>query len=102
MPNDVQLRQLQEHIQVLEWEQVELINVPVPEFENGDPAEIVHDFRRVRLPQAQPTNFLSVPRFTVELLIVCVCVCLFVCVSLRQRYFLTGSDYQSDSTLLLG
>uniref|UniRef100_A0A3Q0QZ25 Integral membrane protein 2 n=1 Tax=Amphilophus citrinellus TaxID=61819 RepID=A0A3Q0QZ25_AMPCI len=31
-------------IRVLEREQVELINVPVPEFEDGDPADIVHDF----------------------------------------------------------
>lgn len=48
MDNELQLRHLQEHIQVLEREQVELINVPVPEFEEGDPAKIVHDFPRVR------------------------------------------------------
>lgn len=46
MPKQVHLRHLQEHIQVLEWEQVELIDVPVPEFEDGDPAKIVHDFQR--------------------------------------------------------
>lgn len=74
MPNEVQLRQLQEHIQVLEREQVELINVPVPEFEDGDPAKIVHDFQRVRHPQAQLSNFPFVPSFTVELLAVCVYV----------------------------
>lgn len=48
MPNQFQLRQLEERIQVLEMEQVELINVPVPEFDDGDPADIVHDFQRVR------------------------------------------------------
>lgn len=48
LPNQFQLRQLEERIRVLEREQVELINVPVPEFEDGDPAEIVHDFQRVR------------------------------------------------------
>ncbi|XP_077473175.1 integral membrane protein 2B-like [Stigmatopora argus] len=40
------LRQLEERIQVLEREQVALINVPVPEFEDSDPADIVHDFQR--------------------------------------------------------
>lgn len=54
MPKQVHLRHLQEHIQVLEWEQVELIDVPVPEFEDGDPAKIVHDFQRVRRPQSPP------------------------------------------------
>ncbi|KAM9347418.1 integral membrane protein 2B-like isoform 2-T2 [Symphorus nematophorus] len=46
LPNQFQLRQLEERIRVLEKEQVELINVPVPEFEDGDPADIVHDFQR--------------------------------------------------------
>lgn len=41
-----QLRQLQERIRVLEREQVELINVPVPEFDDTDSADIVHDFQR--------------------------------------------------------
>ncbi|XP_061649635.1 integral membrane protein 2Bb isoform X2 [Phyllopteryx taeniolatus] len=40
------LRQLEERIRVLEREQVALITVPVPEFEDGDPADIVHDFQR--------------------------------------------------------
>ncbi|KAM9343982.1 integral membrane protein 2B-like isoform 2-T2 [Pholidichthys leucotaenia] len=40
------IRQLQETIRVLEEENVELISVPVPEFEDGDPADIVHDFQR--------------------------------------------------------
>ncbi|KAM4561940.1 integral membrane protein 2B-like isoform 1-T1 [Fundulus diaphanus] len=39
-------RLLEETIRVLEEEQVELINVPVPEFDDGDPADIVHDFQR--------------------------------------------------------
>ncbi|XP_042350308.1 integral membrane protein 2B-like isoform X2 [Plectropomus leopardus] len=46
LPNHFQLRQLEERIRVLEKEQVELINVPVPEFGDGDPADIVHDFQR--------------------------------------------------------
>ncbi|XP_029386080.1 integral membrane protein 2Bb isoform X1 [Echeneis naucrates] len=40
------LWQVEERIQVLEREEVELINVPVPEFDDGDPADIVHDFQR--------------------------------------------------------
>ncbi|XP_077392567.1 integral membrane protein 2B-like [Festucalex cinctus] len=40
------LRQLEERIRILEREQVALINVPVPDFEDGDPADIVHDFQR--------------------------------------------------------
>ncbi|KAM4699031.1 integral membrane protein 2B [Discoglossus pictus] len=35
-----------ESIQILEEEDVELINVPVPEFADSDPADIVHDFHR--------------------------------------------------------
>ncbi|XP_036401060.1 integral membrane protein 2B-like [Megalops cyprinoides] len=41
-----QLRQLEESIRVLEDEEVELISVPVPEFADSDPADIVHDFAR--------------------------------------------------------
>ncbi|XP_006806461.1 integral membrane protein 2B-like isoform X1 [Neolamprologus brichardi] len=44
LPNH--LRQMSETIRVFETEQVELISVPVPEFEDGDPADIVHDFSR--------------------------------------------------------
>ncbi|KAM4730593.1 integral membrane protein 2Bb isoform 2-T2 [Anableps anableps] len=46
MPSKNFQRQLEERIRVLEREQVELINVPVPDFEDGDPADIVHDFQR--------------------------------------------------------
>ncbi|CAN9498520.1 unnamed protein product [Ophioblennius macclurei] len=46
LPNGLALRQVEERIRVLEREQVELISVPVPEFEEGDPADIVHDFQR--------------------------------------------------------
>ncbi|XP_037542568.1 integral membrane protein 2Bb isoform X2 [Nematolebias whitei] len=46
LPNAFRLRQLQERVQVLVPDQVELINVPVPDFEDGDPADIVHDFQR--------------------------------------------------------
>lgn len=48
LPNSFRLRHLQENVRVLLPDQVELINVPVPEFEDGDPADIVHDFQRVR------------------------------------------------------
>ncbi|TKS66740.1 Integral membrane protein 2B [Collichthys lucidus] len=44
LPNHV--RQVEERIRVLEREQVELISVPVPDFDDGDPADIVHDFQR--------------------------------------------------------
>ncbi|KAJ8366861.1 hypothetical protein AAFF_G00338750 [Aldrovandia affinis] len=40
------LRDIQETIRVLQDEEVELINVPVPEFSDSDPADIVHDFPR--------------------------------------------------------
>jgi len=46
LPSKFQMRQLQESVRVLEREQVALINVPVPEFEDTDPADIVHDFER--------------------------------------------------------
>ncbi|XP_029283280.1 integral membrane protein 2B isoform X2 [Cottoperca gobio] len=46
LPNQFPLRQLEERIRILEREQVELISVPVPEFDDGDPADIVHDFQR--------------------------------------------------------
>ncbi|XP_075965986.1 integral membrane protein 2Bb isoform X2 [Anarhichas minor] len=46
LPNQFPLRQMEERIRVLEREQVELISVPVPEFGDGDPADIVHDFQR--------------------------------------------------------
>lgn len=42
------LKRLEEHVRILEEEDVELINVPVPEFSDSDPADIVHDFNRVR------------------------------------------------------
>ncbi|XP_061092874.1 integral membrane protein 2B-like [Conger conger] len=38
------LQDIHETIQVLQDEEVELINVPVPKFSNSDPANIVHDF----------------------------------------------------------
>ncbi|XP_024120055.1 integral membrane protein 2Ba isoform X2 [Oryzias melastigma] len=40
------LRELEMTIRILEEEQVEIISVPVPNFEDGDPADIVHDFER--------------------------------------------------------
>lgn len=46
LPPQFHLKQLEETIRVLEREQVELINVPVPEFDDRDPADIVHDFQR--------------------------------------------------------
>uniref|UniRef100_A0A3Q0R1J7 Integral membrane protein 2 n=1 Tax=Amphilophus citrinellus TaxID=61819 RepID=A0A3Q0R1J7_AMPCI len=48
LPNGYHLRQVEERIRVLEREQVELINVPVPEFEDGDPADIAGTY----LPQS--------------------------------------------------
>lgn len=40
------LRHIKESIRILEEDGVEMINVPVPEFADGDPADIVHDFNR--------------------------------------------------------
>lgn len=54
--------QLQERIQILEKEQVELVNIPVTEFDNGDPADIVNDFQRVsvcvgrNVPASEPVS----------------------------------------------
>ncbi|XP_051258984.1 integral membrane protein 2B-like [Dicentrarchus labrax] len=46
LPKEFPLRQLEERVRVLEREQVEFINVPVPKFGDGDPADIVHDFQQ--------------------------------------------------------
>lgn len=40
---------IEENIQILEEENVEFISVPIPEFADSDPADIVHDFQRVRI-----------------------------------------------------
>nr|XP_020670609.1 integral membrane protein 2B [Pogona vitticeps] len=37
---------IEENIQILQKEDVEFISVPVPEFADSDPADIVHDFHR--------------------------------------------------------
>ncbi|XP_063808863.1 integral membrane protein 2B isoform X2 [Pseudophryne corroboree] len=42
----IRYHSFKERIQILEDEEVELINVPVPEFADSDPADIVHDFHR--------------------------------------------------------
>ncbi|KAG8452332.1 hypothetical protein GDO86_004222 [Hymenochirus boettgeri] len=42
----VRYNSFKENIQILEEEEVELINVPVPEFADSDPVDIVHDFHR--------------------------------------------------------
>ncbi|XP_028834719.1 integral membrane protein 2Ba isoform X1 [Denticeps clupeoides] len=42
----VPLRRIHESVRILEDDSVELINVPVPEFSQSDPADIVHDFNR--------------------------------------------------------
>lgn len=41
------LKRIDERIRILEEEEVELISVPVPDFGDSDPADIVHDFLRV-------------------------------------------------------
>lgn len=46
LPSRYQMKRLEESVRVLEREQVTLINVPVPEFLDNDPADIVHDFQR--------------------------------------------------------
>lgn len=55
-------KMIQENIRVLEDQEVALINVPVPEFDDSDPADIVHDFQRVRkLNRLQPCCLLLTP-----------------------------------------
>ncbi|GAA6067662.1 integral membrane protein 2Bb, partial [Tachysurus ichikawai] len=39
-------RRIDEIVRVLQDEEVELIDVPVPSFSDSDPAVIVHDFKR--------------------------------------------------------
>ncbi|XP_053482352.1 integral membrane protein 2B [Ictalurus furcatus] len=43
---DLSLRRIDEIVRVLQDEEVELINVQVPNFSDSDPAIIVHDFKR--------------------------------------------------------
>ncbi|XP_068123834.1 integral membrane protein 2B [Hyperolius riggenbachi] len=45
-PARVRYHSFKERIQILEDDEVEMINVPVPEFADSDPADIVHDFHR--------------------------------------------------------
>jgi len=42
------LRQIEENVRFFEDDEVELIQVPVPEFKDSDPADILHDFRMVQ------------------------------------------------------
>lgn len=42
------LKRLDERVHIMEMEQVELISVPVPDFSDSSPAQIVHDFIFVR------------------------------------------------------
>lgn len=44
---DVPLRYIEEKVSFLQNNEVELISVPVPEFKESDPADIVHDFNMV-------------------------------------------------------
>lgn len=49
--------ELHERIEILEKEQVELVNVPVPKFGDTHPAHIIHDFSRVSDgPQCRPSG----------------------------------------------
>lgn len=47
---------IEQNIQILEEEDVEFISVPVPEFADSDPADIVHDFHRVRNTSEEKQN----------------------------------------------
>lgn len=38
---------IEENIKIFEEDEVEFISVPVPEFADSDPANIVHDFNKV-------------------------------------------------------
>lgn len=53
---------IEENIRILEEEDVEFISVPIPEFADSDPADIVHDFQRVRGSGCnQSKSFVSLP-----------------------------------------
>lgn len=41
--------ELEEDVKIYLEDNYEHINVPVPQFGGGDPADIIHDFQRVRL-----------------------------------------------------
>ena len=43
------LMSIEEDVEIDVERNVEIIRVPVPEFSESDPAEIVHDFHRVRI-----------------------------------------------------
>lgn len=45
---EIPLRLIEENVIFYEDDEVELINVPVPEFKDSDPASILHDFRMVQ------------------------------------------------------
>lgn len=44
----IPLRMIQENVIFYEDDEVEFINVPVPEFKDSDPAGILHDFNMVQ------------------------------------------------------
>lgn len=46
--------ELEEDVKIYLEENYERINVPVPQFGGGDPADIIHDFQRVRPAGAGP------------------------------------------------
>lgn len=50
-------KRIEERVRVYEDEGVELINIPVPKFSDSDPADIVHDFNRVRANVCLPLSF---------------------------------------------
>ena len=45
--------ELEEDVKIYLEENYERINVPVPQFGGGDPADIIHDFQRVRPARAR-------------------------------------------------
>lgn len=46
--------ELEEDVKIYLEENYERINVPVPQFGGGDPADIIHDFQRVGPAYGQP------------------------------------------------
>lgn len=47
MDDDMQLMYMEENVTFMEDDEVEFIRVPVPEFRESDPADIVHDFSKM-------------------------------------------------------
>lgn len=53
---------IEENIKIFEEDEVEFISVPVPEFADSDPANIVHDFNKVSLSVSRIVDSIGLSR----------------------------------------